>query len=610
MAEQGKINYSSNERPKGHSLKPLKLALPFLKPYYKRLFLAFACLTIAALAALGMPIALRNAIDYGFSTENVQSIDQYFLALLGLSIIFAIFASLRYYYVMWIGERVVADIRSCVYEHVIRMSPTFFEVTRAGEVLSRLTTDTTLVQSIVGAGLSIALRSLFMLVGGLIMLFITSPQLGSLIIILVPIVVFPVLLYGKKIRRLSRVTQDKIADSSGLADETLNAIHVIQAFTLESFLGKRFRDSVEVSFQAARYRLQASSILSGLIVLTAFGAIVVVLWSGAHAVVEGSMTAGTMGQFLLYATIVAGSTTALGEVWGDVQRAAGAMERLMELLHAESDIKSPLNPQAIQKKGKGYIFIKNIRFNYPSRPDELALNNFSLEIKPGETIALVGPSGAGKSTVFQLLLRFYDPQSGKILLDDVDIAMTDLQQLRNRIGIVPQHTVLFTENAMENIRLGRPEASDDEVKLAARAAIADEFIENQPQGYETFLGEKGIRLSGGQQQRIAIARAILKNPPILLLDEATSALDAESEKLVQEALDHLMQDRTTIVIAHRLATVKKADRIVVMNRGQIVDIGKHDELLRNDGLYARLADLQFGKFNLDDAKEIPEIISA
>ncbi len=581
------------ERPKASSLQPLKLALPFMRPYVARLLLAFTFLTIASVSMLAMPVAIRYVIDYGFSSDNAGIINTYFMALFCLAIIFAVFGSLRYYLVMWIGERVVADIRSAVYKHVIKMSPTFFEVTRTGEVLSRLTTDTTLVQTVFGAGMSIALRSLFSVIGCLIMLFITSPKLTVMIIGLVPVVVIPILVYSRKVRRLSRANQDRVADSSSIADESLNAIHIIQAFTLEGFLGERFGKSVEDTFKAARQRLRVSSVLSGVIILTAFGSMVFVLWIGAHAVVDGSMSPGTLGQFLLYATFLAGSTTSLGEVWNDIQRAAGAMERLMELLQVQPEIKAPDNVVALPAEGRGHIQIEDVCFNYPSRPGIKALEHFSLEIKPGETVALVGPSGAGKSTVFQLLLRFYDPQSGKLLLDGVDIKEADPAEIRKRIAIVPQNTVLFATTAMENIRYGRPEATDEEIKIAAHAAIADEFIEKQPQAYQTFLGEKGMRLSGGQQQRIAIARAILKNPPIMLLDEATSALDSESEKLVQEALDHLMQDHTTLVIAHRLSTVTKADRIVVMDEGQIVDIGQHHELIQKSGLYKRLADLQF-----------------
>lgn len=592
-----------SDRPRATSLKPIRQVLPFLQPYTLRLLVALTCLVVAAASALGMPVAIRYVIDYGFSGDYAGSINKYFLALLVLSAIFALFSALRFYCVMWIGERVVADIRAKVYRHVINMSPVFFEVTRTGEVLSRLTTDTTLVQSVVGAGISIALRSSFILFGGLVMLFITSIKLTLLILVLVPLVVFPILFYGKKIRRLSRASQDRIADASSIASESLNAIQIIQAFTLEAFQAERFSDSVELAFRTARKRLRASSLLSGTIVLVSFGAIVSVLWTGAHNVIQGSLSAGTLGQFLLYATMVAGSTTALGEVWGDVQRAAGAMERLVELLNADVDIKAPANPVALPAPGQGRLAIDDISFNYPSRPDTPALDHFSLEVNSGETLALVGPSGAGKSTVFQLILRFYDPQRGRILLDGVDISRADPIEIRKRIGIVPQQTVLFAESAMENIRYGRPGATDEEVIAAARAAIAEDFVSALPEGFNSFLGEKGVRLSGGQQQRIAIARAILKNPPILLLDEATSSLDAESEKLVQEALVHLMRNRTTIVIAHRLATVKKADRIVVMDKGRIVDMGSHEELLKKGGLYARLAELQFVNTRVSQSEE-------
>jgi ATP-binding cassette subfamily B protein len=584
---------NNSERPVSHNMKPLHAAFPFLAPYKFKLCLAAFYLLVAAAAALGMPVALRAVIDYGFSSERVGSIDLYFLDLLLLAAAYAIFAALRFYTVMWIGERVVADIRNKVYAHVVTLSPSFYETTRIGEVLSRLTTDTTLVQTVFGAGMSIALRSAVMLIGAFVMLFITSPKLTSLLFLLLPLVVMPVLMYGKKVRKLSRASQDKIADLSGLADETLNSIHIIQAYTLEKFQSQRFAQAIERAFETATGRIKMSSLLSAAIVLTAFSAIVCVLWIGAREVISGAMTPGTLGQFLLYATFVAGTTMALGEVWSDVQRAAGAMERLLELLQSRSNVVSPAVPVRFPVN-EGGLTIDNVTFNYPSRPDNPSLVDFSLKINPGETIALVGPSGAGKSTVFQLLMRFYDPRTGRILLDGVDIREADLVDLRNRIGIVPQNTVLFAASAMENIRLGRLDATDEEVYAAARAAVADEFIRKLPEGYDTFLGEKGARLSGGQQQRIAIARAILKNPPVLLLDEATSSLDAESEKLVQAALEHLMKGRTTLVIAHRLATVKMVDRIVVMADGRIVDEGNHEQLLKADGLYARLAELQFG----------------
>ncbi len=542
---------------------------------------------------LALPLSVRRIIDQGFFEEHAESIDQHFLVLLGLVIIIAVFSATRFYLVMWLGERIVADIRTAVYQHIIRMDPAFFEVTRTGEVLSRLTTDTTLVQAVVGAGVSIALRSSFMLIGSLVMLTVTSPRLTGLILVLITFVVLPLIFFGRKVRRLSRKSQDCIAESSAMAGETLNAIQMVQSFTLEDFHCARFASSVEMAFVAARQRVQARALLTAFAVLIVFSAVITVIWIGAQLVIAGKMSVGELGQFLIYAIIVATSTAALSEVWGDVQRALGAMERLLELLNSQSQIIAPKNPLLLPGRGIEKIQFKNVGFNYPSRLDELALNNFSLEIAPGETVALVGPSGAGKSSVFQLLLRFYDPQTGIIKVGGVDISKIEPNHLRARIGIVPQETVLFATDVMENIRFGNPSASELEIRNAAMAAVADEFVKRLPNQYHSFLGERGVRLSGGQQQRIAIARAILKNAPILLLDEATSSLDAESEKQVQEALEHLMKDRTTIVIAHRLATVLKADRIVVMDQGKIVAIGNHLELLNQGGLYARLAELQF-----------------
>ncbi len=581
------------DRPKSRSLGPLRALVPYLRPYRGVLVLALLALLVAAAAMLALPIALRFLIDNGISSKSSDTINQYFVAFLAAAAVFGVFAALRFYLVSWLGERVVADMRSAVYARVIRMDPAFFEVTRIGEVLSRLTADTTLVQSIAGVNLSITLRSALSLIGSLVMLGVTSLKLTAILVVLIPVVIVPLIVLGRRVRRLSRTSQDRIADTSSIADETLNAVQTVQAFTLEQINTDRFDAAVEDSFVAAVRRTKTRSTLTALATMLVFGAITFVLWMGAHAVVRGEMTGGQLGQFLLYAGYVAIAAASLSEMWGEVQRAAGAMERLLELENAQPTIQSPAHPVALPVPGRGELSFEKVTFRYPSRPEAKALDGFDLQVRRGETVAFVGPSGAGKSTTFQLLLRFYDPESGRVLIDGVDVSQADPLAVRSRIGLVPQDTVLFAASARENIRYGRPGASDADVEEAAKAAAADEFLRKLPEGYDTFLGERGTRLSGGQRQRIAIARAILRDPPILLLDEATSALDAESERLVQAALDHLMQGRTTIIIAHRLATVLQADRIVVMDHGRIVAQGTHAELVRGNELYARLAALQF-----------------
>ena len=591
-AEQ-ELERAASSRPRSRDLSGLRALGPFLRPYRARVVFALIALVGAAVATLVLPLAVRSMIDHGFSAESASLIDNYFFALLGVAALMAVASAVRFYYVTWIGERVVADIRRAVYGHVLSLSPRFFEVTRTGEILSRLTADTTLIQTVVGSSLSMAMRNILTLIGGTILLLLTSLKLTGLALLVVPAILVPLIVFGRRVRGLSRAAQDRIADSSAYAGETLNAIHTVQSFAHESRDRALFGDAVESAFSSAKSRIRARATMTAMVIFLIFGGIVAVLWVGARLVLTGEMTPGELSQFVLYAVLTAASVGAVSEVWGDVQAAAGAAGRIKELLDARPDIAPPAQPVALPSPAQGAVAFEDVTFSYPSRDDVSALDGFSLEIKPGETVALVGPSGAGKTTVFQLLLRFYDPQAGRVTIDGVDLAKADPVEIRRLIGLVPQETVIFSGTIAENIRYGRPEASDAEVEAAARAAQAHDFIEKLPQGYATLLGERGTTLSGGQRQRIAIARAILKNPPILLLDEATSALDAESERAVQTALEALMKNRTTIIIAHRLATVQRADRIVVLDAGKAIAMGRHRELVAQGGLYAHLANLQF-----------------
>ena len=579
--------------------KSLSGLLPFLKPYRLRIGLALVFLVLAAGATLAFPLALRQLIDAGISPadkdEQVMAMGEHFVALFAVAVALGLSSAARFYMVSWLGERVSADLRNAVYGHVLQQSPEFFETTQTGEVLSRLSADTTLVQTVVGSSLSMGLRNLVMGIGALGVLIWTNPYVMVQVLGILVLIVLPALWFGRRVRKLSRASQDRAADSSAIAAEVLNAIPVVQSYTAEAREAQRFNLATQAAFDTAVRRSRARSVLVAFIIIATSAALLWGLYQGTQAVIAGRISAGHLGQTVVYVIILASAFAVLGEVYGDLLRAAGATERLMELLASQSSIISASNPAPVLTPyGGSAIEFESLTFHYPSRPAQAALRNFSLKVPAGQTIALVGPSGAGKSTVFQLLLRYFDAQSGRILLDGVPTQQLSLQDLRKHIGIVPQDAVIFSSSARDNIRYGRPNATDLEVQAAARAAFAHEFIQALPQGYDTFLGERGVRLSGGQRQRIAIARAMLKNPPLLLLDEATSALDAESERMVQAALESAMRGRTTLVIAHRLATVQKANCIVVLDQGQVVESGTHAELVAAGGLYARLAVLQFG----------------
>src|SRR5512141_2667623 len=581
---------AAKRRPK---LRPLLALAPYVARYRGRAFLALIALTIAAITTLVVPIAVRRMIDFGFSPEGIALINRFFSVMIAVVAVLAGASAARFYLVMTIGERIVADLRRDVFAHLMSLSPAFFDSARSGELISRLTADTTQIKSAVGASVSIALRNLMLFIGATAMMVITSPRLSGFVLLAIPLMVIPLVAFGRWVRRLSRNAQDTLAEATAYASELVGAIRTVQAYTSEPLANARFGGEVEQAYEAARTSTRARSVLTAIIIFIVFSSVVAILWVGSHDVLTGSISAGRLGQFVLYAAFAAAGLGQLSEVWGEVSAASGASERLFEILRVKSQIAAPASPRALPVPARGDVNLENVSFAYPTRPDALAVDGVSLSVRAGEKVAIVGPSGAGKSTLFHLLLRFYDPVSGVISFDGVPIDAADPREVRSRIALVPQDSVVFAASARENIRFGRPDATDAEVERAADLAHATEFIRRLPGGFEAQLGERGVTLSGGQRQRIAIARAILRDAPLLLLDEATSSLDAESETLVQTALEELMRHRTTLVIAHRLATVLSCDRIMVMDQGRIVEQGTHAELVAANGLYARLARLQF-----------------
>ncbi len=591
MARKPVPQSAEQEREKSKKVGALRGLSPFLAPYKMLLVLAALALTLTASVSLMLPLAVRRVID-NFEADSAI-LDLYFAAALGFAALLAIGTGLRYMLVTKLGEKVVADIRKAVFDRVISMSPAFYEKTMTGEVLSRITTDTTLILSVIGSSVSVALRNVLIFFGGMVLMLFTSAKLTGLVLLIVPMVIVPILVLGRRLRGLSRENQDWIAASSGNASEALLSVQTVQAFTHETPSRQSFADVTNLSLVSAMKRINTRAVMTVIVIFLIFTGVVGVLWMGARDVRAGDMSQGALVQFVIYAVLVAGAVGALSEIWGELQRAAGATERLVELLESEDPVVEPANPLPLPETVAGGLIFEAVNFKYPSRPDTSALADVDLTIAPGETVALVGPSGAGKTTIIQMILRFYDPQQGRITLDGVDLSAMRRDVFRGAMALVPQDPVIFADTARENIRFGRPNATDAEVEAAAAAAAAHDFIAALPEGYDSFVGERGVMLSGGQKQRIAIARAILRDAPVLLLDEATSALDAESERLVQQAVDDLAKTRTTIIVAHRLATVKKADRIIVMDQGRIVAQGKHDELVAQGGLYARLARLQF-----------------